>query len=73
MVCKGKCVQYKAKRSTLPGNLRYKAGQRRCSVCEIFIKWEGRWCPCCGFTLRTKPRNSRDRHKLQEMTIIKRY
>ena len=73
MVCKGICGQYKAKRSTLSTRHRYKAGQRRCSVCEIYIKWEGRWCPCCGLTLRTKPRNTKDRQNLQEMTLVKRH
>ena len=35
---------------------RYEQGQKRCNTCELFIKWEGLWCPCCGRLLRTKPR-----------------
>ena len=27
-------------------------------TCEIFIKWDMIWCPCCGYRLRTRPRNS---------------
>ncbi len=73
MVCKGTCVRYKAKRSNLPYNLRYVSGQKRCSVCEIYIDWDGNACPCCGFTLRTKPRNTRDRRKLQDLTLIERH
>ena len=44
---------------------RYASGQRRCQICEIFIKWEGLWCPCCGYRLRTKPRNLKYKAKLR--------
>ena len=27
---------------------RYSTGQKRCQICEIFIKWDGLWCPCCS-------------------------
>lgn len=40
------------------GSGRYASGQKRCKVCEIFIKWDSFWCPCCGYKLRTQPRNS---------------
>jgi len=53
MTCKGICVG------------RYASGQRRCQICEIFIKWEGLWCPCCGYRLRTKPRNLKYKAKLR--------
>ena len=36
-----------------------------CQICEIFIKWEGLWCPCCGYRLRTKPRNLKYKAKLR--------
>jgi len=55
MTCKGICGRYKAQKPV--GTGRYASGQRRCQICEIFIKWEGLWCPCCGYRLRTKPRN----------------
>ena len=35
------------------------------SICEIFINWEGLWCPCCGYRLRTKPRNLKYKAKLR--------
>jgi len=47
------------------GTGRYASGQRRCQICEIFIKWEGLWCPCCGYRLRTKPRNLKYKAKLR--------
>jgi predicted amidophosphoribosyltransferase len=49
MVCKGICTRHKA-----PG--RYTRGQKRCGHCNLFIKWDGVWCPCCGYKLRSRPR-----------------
>ncbi len=63
MNCKGICVRYKAQKPV--GTGRYASGQRRCQICEIFIKWEGLWCPCCGYRLRTKPRNLKYKAKLR--------
>jgi hypothetical protein len=55
MVCKGICVRHKAMKPVRIG--RYSTGQKRCQICETFLKWDGLWCPCCGYRLRTKPRN----------------
>ena len=63
MACKGVCIRYKAKKPVEGG--RYQNGQRRCQICELFMSWEGLWCPCCGYRLRTKPRNSKYKAKLR--------
>lgn len=63
MVCKGVCERYKAQKPIEGG--RYASGQRRCQICELFIKWEGLWCPCCEYRLRTKPRNKKYKEKLR--------
>ena len=63
MTCKGICSRYKAQKPV--GTGRYASGQRRCQICEIFINWEGLWCPCCGYRLRTKPRNLKYKAKLR--------
>ncbi len=54
MSCNGICVKFKAKRNhDIPS--RYKDGQKRCSICEIFIHWnENVYCPCCNYKLRTR-------------------
>ena len=57
MTCKGICRRHKAIKPI--GRRRYAAGLKRCQVCNIFIKWEGFFCPCCGCRLRTKPRNQK--------------
>ena len=55
MSCKGICSQYKATRST--DKFYYLNGRKRCTKCEIFLDWSNLNCPCCGYKLRTKPRN----------------
>ena len=54
MACRGICHRYKAK--WMVHEYRYLSGQKRCNVCGIFIEWEGIHCPCCGMSLRTRPR-----------------
>jgi hypothetical protein len=63
MVCKGICVRHKAIKPVATG--RYSTGQKRCQMCEIFLKWDGLWYPCCGYRLRTRPRNLKYKAKLQ--------
>jgi hypothetical protein len=60
MTCKGICVRYKA------ASNHYANGQKRCQVCDLFIKWNGLFCPCCGYRLRTGPRNFKFKAKLRE-------
>jgi len=70
MVCKGACESHKAKR--VHGINRYVMGQKHCSICDIFIWWDGRHCPCCNYMLRTKPRNTKNRRQIQEILTIQR-
>ena len=71
MTCKGGCTKYKANKPH--GNIsRYAIGQKRCSTCELYVNWTGVWCPCCKRVLRTKPRNTPNRIRLQEVNLVKR-
>ena len=56
MSCKGICIRHKAASNN------YANGQKRCHICEMFIKWDDLSCPCCRHKIRTRPRN----HKLYE-------
>jgi AmiR/NasT family two-component response regulator len=29
------------------------------------MRWDGFWCPCCGYRLRTRPRNLKYKAKLK--------
>ena len=62
-ICKGICVRHKV-------SSRYSIGHKRCKVCELFIKWDGLWCPCCGYKLRTRPRSFKFKAKLREERAI---
>lgn len=62
MACKGICDKYMAQKPLMQS--RYAEGQKRCSVCEIFMRWDGNNCPCCGVMLRTSPRGTQDRARL---------
>jgi hypothetical protein len=55
--CKGICVRHKSK-NPIPRHT-YIQGDKRCQECQIYIKWNSHWCPCCGCRLRTKPRQPR--------------
>lgn len=68
MTCKGICARHKAQKPVGMG--RYANGQKRCQICEIFLKWDGLWCPCCGYRLRTKPRNLKYKAKLRQRETI---
>jgi hypothetical protein len=71
MVCKGICVRHKALKPVGIG--RYSTRQKRCQICETFIKWDGLWCPCCGYRLRTRPRNLKYKAKLRARKKIHEY
>ena len=80
MTCKGICIRHKAAKP-IRGS-RYGSGQRRCQICDIFIDIENLFktmpdldprfklfCLCCGYRLRTKPRNRKFKDKLRAQII----
>ena len=62
MACRGTCIRHK----TLS---RYTAGNKRCKQCNLSIKWEGFWCPCCGGRLRISPRQFKYKEKIREQKV----
>ena len=62
--CKDLCITHKAGKPS-KGKLRYKIGQKRCSHCDIFIWCKKLYCPCCGYKLQTKPRNSLGKRRME--------
>ena len=63
MTCKGICIRHKAHKPV--GSGRYAIGQKSCQMCEMFIKWDGLFCPCCGYRLRNGPRLFKHKAKLR--------
>ncbi|KAF6244074.1 hypothetical protein C6988_00360 [Nitrosopumilus sp. b1] len=53
--CKGLCFRFKE--SGVVGKLRYKIGQKWCSLCALFFFTQEHMCPCCKTRLRSKPRS----------------
>jgi hypothetical protein len=64
MTCKGICIRHKAALNL------YANGQKRCQICQLFIKWNGLSCPCCGCRLRTRPRKLKTRLQQEEKINI---
>ena len=65
MSCTGKCVKYKAHKKG--GTSWYRAGFKLCTYCEKFLDIVGVYCPCCGYQLRTRPKNKKYKELLREM------
>ncbi|AFS83316.1 hypothetical protein NSED_07620 [Candidatus Nitrosopumilus sediminis] len=63
MHCNESCKKFKAESNGQKSG-RYVQGQKRCTQCELFITWEGLWCPCCGCLLRSKPRARKLKQRL---------
>ncbi len=71
MSCRDIGYRYKADK-TFGVNNRYEHGQKRCSTCDIFMDWDGTYCPCCNNMLRTKPKGTKNREQLMIVQHIKR-
>lgn len=72
MPCHNICKKYRAKKPNSP-ETRYGTGQKRCNRCDIFVIWEGMYCPCCGVMLRTRPRGSEARQQQVELRNVNRF
>jgi len=58
--CKGICNKLTLKEKCI-GHRFYINGKKWCSVCDIFIKWDGLYCPCCRVKMRTRPESKKAR------------
>lgn len=66
MACKGICHRFK-------GKPRYDntKDNKKCSICDTFVKWKGSHCPCCNQMLSLRPNKSKYRKSLRERLGIK--
>ncbi len=71
MHCKGICSKHAIKKPSTKSVGRYESGHKRCSICEVYLIWAGRNCPCCGTALRAKPRYAQGRDKIVQNIKIK--
>jgi hypothetical protein len=63
MVCKGICIHHKA-------SGRYATGHKRCQTRDLFMQWDGVFCPCCGSRLRIGPRYKANLRKQRYKKIM---
>ena len=63
MSCKGICERYHTKRNRTLGY--YAVGAKHCRICQIFLNWNGKFCPCCQRALRTKPIGMKAKENLE--------
>jgi len=68
MACNGICHRYKFVREHREESW-YKRGAKRCTTCSIYIMWEGRWCPCCGYMLRSRPKGNQYKKNIKKPRI----
>ena len=64
VTCNGICHRYRALKARKQA--RYAMGQKRCNPCEIFIYWDGMYCPCCNHRLRVAPRTRLYKEKYRQ-------
>lgn len=55
--CHGVCEFYKTRK--IPTSKKYENGQKRCSLCEVFLATLNLRCPCCNSMLRSKSRKNK--------------
>jgi hypothetical protein len=43
-------------------------GGKMCSICQLFLIWQGLKCPCCSTSLRIKRHDTRTKKRRRIMT-----
>lgn len=66
--CKGGCESHRAGKSF--AGFFYGNGVKRCTICDIYIKWDGLGCPCCGARLRLGKRNKNQKVSMKVTSNI---
>jgi uncharacterized Zn finger protein (UPF0148 family) len=62
MVCRNICERLYSKIQV--GEPSYFVGKKYCRRCEIYLYYDGVFCPCCGMQLRTTPTNKKGKERL---------
>jgi hypothetical protein len=71
MICGGvecKLKKYEAKKIVRGAD---RDGYRRCSKCELFLKYDGIFCPCCSCRMKVSFRNNKSRQKNRDIILEK--
>jgi len=66
-ICIGLCEHLKT--APMKNYLRYRSGQKRCSLCAHYFDTEDPRCPCCKTRLRSKARGRKTKLKNLELSV----
>jgi hypothetical protein len=71
MVCRNICERIYLKRQV--GQSDYLVGKKYCRRCEVYLYYDGIFCPCCGMQLRTNPidKEGKEKIRIQKQGISK--
>jgi len=67
MACRNLCERFNSRYTV--GGSHYTNGKKYCRRCEVYILYDGIFCPCCGMALRTSPTSKRDKEKLRQSQL----
>ncbi|MGB7956001.1 MAG: hypothetical protein WCF23_18665 [Candidatus Nitrosopolaris sp.] len=67
MACHNLCERFNS-RFTVGGS-HYGNSKKYCRRCEVYIIYEGIFCPCCDMALRMSPTNKRDKERLRQLQL----
>lgn len=62
--CKGLCTLKYGGESGVRGWFRL--GYKKCRVCHMLMKYDGRRCPCCGGPLSITPKRTRSARRYRD-------
>ena len=66
--CRGIHGRYQVKLSRLYGSP-YDRGFKKCGHCDVFIRYEGVFCPCCGSRLRDRPKGTSSAQRAARIAV----
>jgi len=67
MACRNICERFNSRFTV--GKAHYGNGNKYCRRCEVYILYDGIFCPCCGMALRMSPTNKRDKERLRQLKL----
>jgi hypothetical protein len=67
MACRNLCERFNSR--FIVGGSHYANGKKYCRRGEVYILYDGIFCPCCGMVLGTSPTNKRDKERLRQLQL----
>jgi len=68
VTCTGRCGAYRAQNQA--PRYAWFSGARYCKVCQIYVMWDGNFCPCCRRALARRPHQGKARKIMADRVRI---